>query len=80
MRIRLVRFAAAVAVAAAGTLTWAPAASADASEPTSSAAAAPAESPVPDAGSVEITTKPESTDSVSVDNFRGNEEVPCDLR
>ncbi|MFJ4513824.1 SpaA isopeptide-forming pilin-related protein [Streptomyces sp. NPDC088816] len=57
MHARLVRFAAAIAVAAAGTLTWAPAASAEPSEPSPSASAAPAETPAPDAGSVEITTK-----------------------
>ncbi|MET9664912.1 SpaA isopeptide-forming pilin-related protein [Streptomyces sp. NPDC006475] len=56
MHARLVR-SAAVAVAAAGTLTWAPAASAQPSEPTPSAPAAPAETPTPDAGSVEITAK-----------------------
>jgi LPXTG-motif cell wall-anchored protein len=42
---------------AVGTLTWAPAASAQPSEPTPSGSAAPAETPAPDAGSVEITTK-----------------------
>ncbi|MER7684502.1 SpaA isopeptide-forming pilin-related protein [Streptomyces sp. NPDC097610] len=56
MHARLVR-SAAVAVAAAGTLTWAPAASAQPSEPTPSASAAPAETPAPDAGSVEIIAK-----------------------
>ncbi|MFF7647338.1 SpaA isopeptide-forming pilin-related protein [Streptomyces canus] len=56
MHARLVR-SAVVAVAAAGTLTWAPAASAQPSEPTPSASAAPAETPAPDAGSVEITAK-----------------------
>ncbi|MFF5757381.1 SpaA isopeptide-forming pilin-related protein [Streptomyces longwoodensis] len=56
MHALLVR-SAAVAVAAAGTLTWAPAASAQPSEPTPSASAAPAETPAPDAGSVEITAK-----------------------
>ncbi|OIJ91658.1 SpaA isopeptide-forming pilin-related protein [Streptomyces colonosanans] len=56
MHARLVR-SAAVAVAAAGTLTWAPAASAQPSEPTPSASAATAETPAPDAGSVEITAK-----------------------
>ncbi|WP_328919823.1 SpaA isopeptide-forming pilin-related protein [Streptomyces sp. NBC_01550] len=56
MHARLVR-SAAVAVAAVGTLTWAPAASAQPSEPTPSAPAAPAETPAPDAGSVEITAK-----------------------
>ncbi|MFE2518386.1 collagen binding domain-containing protein [Streptomyces mirabilis] len=57
MHARLVRSAAAVAVAAAATLTWTPAASAESSEPTPSASAAPAETPAPDAGSVEITAK-----------------------
>ncbi|MFJ3656561.1 SpaA isopeptide-forming pilin-related protein [Streptomyces griseoviridis] len=56
MHACLVR-SAVVAVAAAGTLTWAPAASAQPSEPTPSASAAPAETPAPDAGSVEITAK-----------------------
>ncbi|MEW1723811.1 SpaA isopeptide-forming pilin-related protein [Streptomyces sp. NPDC093109] len=56
MHARLVR-SAAVAVAAAGTLTWAPAVSAQTSEPSPSASAAPAETPAPDTGSVEITTK-----------------------
>ncbi|GAA3501365.1 SpaA isopeptide-forming pilin-related protein [Streptomyces prasinosporus] len=55
MHARLVRSAAAIAVAAAGTLTWAPAASAEPTEPTPSASAA--ETPAPDAGSLEITTK-----------------------
>ncbi|MFJ6574017.1 SpaA isopeptide-forming pilin-related protein [Streptomyces sp. NPDC091292] len=57
MHARLVRSAAAVAVAAAGTLTWVPTASAEPSEPTPLASAAPAETPAPDAGSVEITAK-----------------------
>ncbi|MGX5397376.1 prealbumin-like fold domain-containing protein [Streptomyces sp. C3-3] len=57
MHTRLVRSAAAVAVAGAGTLTWAPAASAEFLEPTPSASAVPAETPVADAGVVEITTK-----------------------
>ncbi|WP_435271955.1 MSCRAMM family protein [Streptomyces parvulus] len=56
MHARLVRSAAAIAVAAAGTLTWAPAASAEPTEPTPSASAA-AETPAADAGSVEITTR-----------------------
>ncbi|MGW7366012.1 SpaA isopeptide-forming pilin-related protein [Streptomyces sp. NPDC054841] len=56
MHARLVR-SAAVAVAAAGTLAWAPAASAQPSEPTPSAPATHAETPAPDAGSVEITAK-----------------------
>ncbi|MEV7394481.1 SpaA isopeptide-forming pilin-related protein [Streptomyces sp. NPDC091215] len=57
MHARLARSAAAVAVAAAGALNWAPAASAEPSEATPSASAAPAETPALDAGSVEITTK-----------------------
>ncbi|MET9761811.1 SpaA isopeptide-forming pilin-related protein [Streptomyces sp. NPDC006372] len=57
MHARLVPSAAAVAVMAAGTLTWAPAASAEPSEPTPSASAASAETPAPDAGSVEMTAK-----------------------
>jgi uncharacterized surface anchored protein len=61
---RLVR-SAAVAVAAASTLTWAPAASAQPSEPLPSASAAPAETPVPDTGSVEITTKDTAGDVLS---------------
>ncbi|WP_445527447.1 MSCRAMM family protein [Streptomyces cyslabdanicus] len=64
MHARFVRSAAAVAVAAAGTLTWAPVASAEPSEPTTSASAAPAETPAPDAGSVEITTKDTTGDSL----------------
>ncbi|MFI1721846.1 SpaA isopeptide-forming pilin-related protein [Streptomyces sp. NPDC020489] len=56
MHARFVR-SAVVAVAAAGTLTWAPAASAQPSEATPLASAAPAETPAPDAGSVEITAK-----------------------
>lgn len=56
MHARLVR-SATVAVAVTGTLAWAPAASAQPSEPTPSAPAAPAETPAPDAGSVEITAK-----------------------
>lgn len=62
MHARLVRSAA--AFAAAGTLTWAPAASAQPSEPTPSASAAPAETPAPDAGSVEITTKDTAGDAL----------------
>ncbi|GAA3196346.1 MULTISPECIES: SpaA isopeptide-forming pilin-related protein [Streptomyces] len=54
MRARLVRSAAAVAAAVAGTLTCAPAASAQSSEPTPSTSA---ETPVPDAGNVEIRVK-----------------------
>ncbi|MZE68715.1 SpaA isopeptide-forming pilin-related protein [Streptomyces sp. SID5789] len=61
MHARLVRSAAAIAVAAAGTLTWAPAASAEPSEPTPSASA---ETPAPDAGSVEITTKDTAGDAL----------------
>ncbi|MEU9155063.1 SpaA isopeptide-forming pilin-related protein [Streptomyces sp. NPDC048417] len=48
---------AAVTVAVASTLIWAPAASAQPSEPAPSASAEPAETPAPDAGSVEITAK-----------------------
>ncbi|CAM5320225.1 hypothetical protein STENM36S_05439 [Streptomyces tendae] len=61
MHARLVRSAAALAVAAAGTLTWAPAASAEPSEPTPLASA---ETPAPDAGSVEITTKDTAGDAL----------------
>ncbi|MEH0525772.1 SpaA isopeptide-forming pilin-related protein [Streptomyces stelliscabiei] len=66
MHARLVRSAvvAVVAVGAAGTLTWAPAASAQPSEPTPSASAAPAETPAPDAGSVEITAKDTAGDGL----------------
>ncbi|MEU8729394.1 SpaA isopeptide-forming pilin-related protein [Streptomyces tendae] len=64
MHARLVRSAAAVAVAAAGTLTWAPAASAEPAEPTPSASAAPAETPAPNAGSVEITTQDTAEDAL----------------
>ncbi|MFE9287861.1 SpaA isopeptide-forming pilin-related protein [Streptomyces olivaceus] len=54
----------AVAVAAAGALplTWAPTASAEPSEPTSSAA--PVETPAPDTGSVEITTRDTAGDAL----------------
>ncbi|MCZ9354049.1 SpaA isopeptide-forming pilin-related protein [Streptomyces sp. NPDC058794] len=62
MHARLVRSAAALAVAAAGTLTWAPAASAEPSEPTPSASA---ETPAPDAGSVEVTTKDTAGDALA---------------
>ncbi|MGW1817037.1 SpaA isopeptide-forming pilin-related protein [Streptomyces sp. NPDC002125] len=55
---------AAVAVAMTGTLTWAPAASAQPSEPTPMASAAPAETPAPDAGSIEITTKDAAGDAL----------------
>ncbi|MFF9184267.1 MFS transporter [Streptomyces misionensis] len=61
---RIVRSAAAVAVTAAGTLTWAPAASAEPSAPTPSASAAPAETPAQDTGSVEITTKDTAGDAL----------------
>jgi hypothetical protein len=61
---RFVRSAAAIALAAAGTLTWAPVASAEPSEPTPSASAAPAETPAPNAGSVEITAKDRAGDSL----------------
>ncbi|MEU9280315.1 SpaA isopeptide-forming pilin-related protein [Streptomyces sp. NPDC048341] len=63
MHARFLR-SAAVAVAVAGTLTWAPAASAQPSEPTPSASAAPAETPALDAGSVEITTKDTAGDAL----------------
>nr|WTC07104.1 SpaA isopeptide-forming pilin-related protein [Streptomyces anthocyanicus] len=63
MHARLVRSAAAIAVAAAGTLTWAPAASAEPTEPTPSASAA-AETPAADAGSVEITTRDTAGDAL----------------
>ncbi|MBU5946435.1 SpaA isopeptide-forming pilin-related protein [Streptomyces sp. NPDC017966] len=63
MHARLVR-SAAIAVAAAGTLTWAPTASAQPTEPTPSASATPAETPAPDAGSVEITTKDTAGDAL----------------
>ncbi|MGW1954356.1 SpaA isopeptide-forming pilin-related protein [Streptomyces sp. NPDC001920] len=63
MHARFVR-SAAVAVAVTGTLTWAPAASALPSEPTPSASAAPADTPAPDAGSVEITTKDTAGDAL----------------
>ncbi|MFF9808318.1 SpaA isopeptide-forming pilin-related protein [Streptomyces coeruleorubidus] len=61
MHARLVRSAAALVVAAAGTLTWAPAASAEPSEPSPSASA---ETLAPDAGSVEITTKDTAGDAL----------------
>ena len=63
MHAHLVRSAAAIAVAAAGTLTWAPAASAEPTEPTPSASAA-AETPAADAGSVEITTRDTAGDAL----------------
>ncbi|MCW1097758.1 prealbumin-like fold domain-containing protein [Streptomyces sp. RS2] len=63
MHAHLVRSAAAIAVAAAGTLTWAPAASAEPTEPTPSASAA-AETPAADAGSVEITAKDTAGDAL----------------
>ncbi|MGW5868298.1 SpaA isopeptide-forming pilin-related protein [Streptomyces sp. NPDC055239] len=56
MHARLVR-SIAIAGVVTGALTWAPTASAQPSEPTPSAPAAPAETPAPDAGSVEITAK-----------------------
>ena len=62
MHAHLVR-SAAIAVAAAGTLTWAPAASAEPTEPTPSASAA-AETPAADAGSVEITTRDTAGDAL----------------
>ncbi|MFF3364574.1 SpaA isopeptide-forming pilin-related protein [Streptomyces misionensis] len=64
MHACIVRSAAAVAVTAAGTLTWAPAASAEPSAPTPSASAAPAETPIPNAGSIEITTKDTAGDAL----------------
>ncbi|MCX4531025.1 SpaA isopeptide-forming pilin-related protein [Streptomyces sp. NBC_01669] len=63
MHARFVR-PAAVAAAVAGTLSWAPAASAQPSEPTPSASAASAETPAPDVGSVEITTKDTAGDAL----------------
>ncbi|MGF0168434.1 SpaA isopeptide-forming pilin-related protein [Streptomyces koyangensis] len=63
MHAHLIRSAAAIAVAAAGTLTWAPAASAEPTEPTPSASAA-AETPAADAGSVEITTRDTAGDAL----------------
>ncbi|MFF8732046.1 collagen binding domain-containing protein [Streptomyces sp. NPDC015171] len=63
MHARFVR-SAAIAIAVTGTLTWAPAASARPSEPTPSASATPAETPVPEAGSVEITTNDTAGDAL----------------
>ncbi|MFG2924261.1 SpaA isopeptide-forming pilin-related protein [Streptomyces sp. NPDC048305] len=63
MHARFVR-PAAVAVAVAGTLSWAPAASAQPSEPTPSTSAASAETPAPDVGSVEITTEDTAGDAL----------------
>ncbi|MFI9039859.1 collagen binding domain-containing protein [Streptomyces sp. NPDC053726] len=63
MHARFVR-SATVAVAVTGALTWAPAASAQPSEPTPSASAAHAETPTPDTGSVEITTKDTAGDAL----------------
>ncbi|MCM2518091.1 SpaA isopeptide-forming pilin-related protein [Streptomyces griseoincarnatus] len=63
MHARLVRSVATLVVATAGTLTWAPAVSAQPSEPPPSASAA-AETPAPDAGSVEITTKDTAGDAL----------------
>ncbi|WP_433453746.1 SpaA isopeptide-forming pilin-related protein [Streptomyces sp. CA-142005] len=60
MHARFVRGAvrsAAVAAAVTGTLTWAPTANAQPSEPTPSASATAADTPAPDVGSVEITTR-----------------------
>ncbi|MGW7337681.1 SpaA isopeptide-forming pilin-related protein [Streptomyces sp. NPDC054808] len=60
MHARFVRDAvrsAAVAAAVTGTLTWAPTANAQPSEPTPSASVTAADTPAPDAGSVEITTR-----------------------
>ncbi|WP_432104107.1 MSCRAMM family protein [Streptomyces sp. bgisy091] len=64
MRTRLLRSAAAIAVAAAGTLTWAPTASAEPSEPIPPASTAPTETPAPDAGGVEITTTDAAGDAL----------------
>ncbi|MCV2463950.1 SpaA isopeptide-forming pilin-related protein [Streptomyces sp. ICN988] len=64
MPARFVRSATAVAVAAAGTLTWAPTASAEPSEPTPSASPAPAQTPAPDAGTIEITGKDPAGDAL----------------
>ncbi|MFH9862219.1 SpaA isopeptide-forming pilin-related protein [Streptomyces sp. NPDC017202] len=69
MHARLIRSAAAVAFAAAGTLTWAPAASAEPAEPTPSASAAPTETPAPDAGSVEIIAKDAAGDALPAATF-----------
>ncbi|MDX2621276.1 carboxypeptidase-like regulatory domain-containing protein [Streptomyces sp. NPDC052071] len=63
MNARLV-LSAAIAVAAAAALTWAPAASAQPSEPPPSAPAASAETPAPEAGRVEITTKDTAGDAL----------------
>ncbi|MGZ2361598.1 LPXTG cell wall anchor domain-containing protein [Streptomyces sp. 372A] len=65
MHARLVRLAA-VAISVAGALAWAPAASAQPSEPTSRASA---ETPAPDAGSVEITTKDTAGDALAGAKF-----------
>ncbi|MFF1280630.1 SpaA isopeptide-forming pilin-related protein [Streptomyces sp. NPDC058299] len=67
MHARFVRGAvrsAAVAAAVTGTLTWAPAANAQPSEPTPSPSAAAADTPAPDAGSVEITTRDTAGDGL----------------
>ncbi|MFE6977026.1 SpaA isopeptide-forming pilin-related protein [Streptomyces sp. NPDC057682] len=56
MHIRFGRSAAALVIAAASTLVWVPTANAEPSDPTPSFTAV-AETPTPDAGSVEITTK-----------------------
>ncbi|MFB6554760.1 SpaA isopeptide-forming pilin-related protein [Streptomyces sp. NPDC056405] len=61
MHASLVRSAAVIAVAVAGSLTWAPAASAEPSEPTPSASA---QTPAADAGAVEITTKDTAGDAL----------------
>ncbi|MDF3145545.1 MULTISPECIES: SpaA isopeptide-forming pilin-related protein [unclassified Streptomyces] len=63
MHARFVR-SIAMAVAVTGTLTWAPAASAQPAEPTPSASAALTETPVPDEGSVEITTQDPAGDAL----------------
>jgi LPXTG-motif cell wall-anchored protein len=65
---RFVRYAvrsAAVTAAVTGTLIWAPTANAQPSEPTPSASAEAAETPAPDAGSVEITKKDPAGDVLS---------------
>ncbi|MGW5476345.1 SpaA isopeptide-forming pilin-related protein [Streptomyces sp. NPDC004008] len=67
MHARFVRGAvrsAAVVAAVTGTLTWAPAANAQPSEPTPSASATVADTPAPDAGSVEITTRDTAGDGL----------------
>ncbi|MFG2564681.1 collagen binding domain-containing protein [Streptomyces sp. NPDC048567] len=65
MHARLVR-SAAVAISVAAALSWAPAASAQPSQPISRASA---ETPAPDAGSVEITTKDTAGDVLAGAEF-----------